>query len=166
MSDRPDAAAFLAAEYPRLLRTAFLLTGDGGTAQDLTQETAVRLLANWRSVRRADNPHAYARKVMLNVHLRGKRRAWHGEIPTGRLPDEAARSAYAGVDDRDMVMRALAQLPERQRAAVVLRHHEGLSEAETAALLGCSVGNVKSLTSRGASALRAALDDKDLCHDR
>jgi RNA polymerase sigma-70 factor (sigma-E family) len=148
---------FVTGQQPALLRAAYLLTGSSPAAQDLVQETLVRVLVQWRRVERADAPEAYARRIMLNVFLGGRRRAWVGELPHGELPETATASAYDGVDARDALRRALLAMPARQRAAVVLRHYEDRTEAETAALMGCSVGNVKALTSRGLVALRAAL---------
>lgn len=150
---------FLAAQHAALQRAAYLLTGDRAAGQDLVQETLVRVLLHWRRVERADAPEAYLRRVMLNVFLGGRRRAWHGELPHAEPPDRPARSAYDGVDARDELRRALLAMPPRQRAAVVLRHYEDRSEAETAALMGCSTGNVKALTSRGLVTLRTALAD-------
>lgn len=93
--------------------------------------------------------------MLLNVFLRGRQRSWHTEIPHGLLPERPQDSPYAAVDLQDAVCRTLLTLPARQRAAVVLRHYEDRSEAETAHLMGCSVGTVKSLTSRGLKTLRS-----------
>jgi RNA polymerase sigma-70 factor (sigma-E family) len=150
---------FVCGQQPALLRAAYLLTGDRSAAQDLVQETLVRVLMHWRRVERADAPEAYVRRVLLNIFLAGRRRAWHGEQPQAALPDLASRPAYDGVESRDLLRRALLAMPPRQRAAVVLRHYEDRTEAETAALMGCSVGNVKALTSRGLAGLRAALTE-------
>jgi RNA polymerase sigma-70 factor (sigma-E family) len=163
----PAFVAFVTAQQASWLRAAFLLTGDRTTAQDLAQETAVRVLLSWRKVEAADDPVAYARRTMLNLFLRGRQRRWHGEVPHEVLPETSVPSAYAAVDDRDQLRRALSALPPRQRAAVVLRQVERLTEAEVAVVLGCSIGNVKSLTSRGLAALRAALtSERETSHDR
>lgn len=155
-----DAERFLVHEHPGLSRAAYLLTGDPSAAQDLVQETAVRVLLQWSRVARAQSPAAYTRRIMLNAFLGRRRRAWRREVPGDALPEPAPGDPpYAALDDRDVLRRALLQLPARQRAAVVLRHYEDRSEVETAQLMGCSVGNVKALTSRGLSALRAALSD-------
>ena len=153
-------AEFLVQQQTGLLHAAYLLTGDSTRAQDLVQETVVRLLVAWRRVERADRPEAYAQRVLLNTFLSGRRRRWRGELPHGELPETASTSGYAAVEDHDELRRALLSLPARQRAAVVLRHHQDLSEARTAELLGCSVGTVKSLTSRGLAALRLALAEE------
>lgn len=155
-------AAFLGRQQTALLRPAFLLTGDSPRAQDLVQETLVRVLVGWRQVAGADVPEAYVQRVMLRTFLAGRRRRWYGEVPYADPPETAGPSVYAVVDDHEVLRRALLALPVRQRAAVVLRHYEDLSEARTAQLLDCSVGNVKSLTSRGLAALRATLTEEAL----
>lgn len=158
MSTLPvDFAEFAAARQSHLLRAAYLLTGDRDAAQDLAQETLVRLLMAWPRVRAADDPFAYSRRTMLNLYLRSRRRRWHGERPQEILPERPAPDDHARADQRDLLNRALATLPPRQRAAVVLRQFEDLSEAETAQVMRCSTGTVKSLTSRGLSALRRHL---------
>lgn len=158
MSSLPaDFAEFAAARQSHLLRAAYLLTGDRDAAQDLAQETLVRLLMAWPRVRAADDPFAYSRRTMLNLYLRSRRRRWHGERPQEILPETPAPDDHARADQRDLLNRALATLPPRQRAAVVLRQFEDLSEAETAHVMRCSTGTVKSLTSRGLAALRRHL---------
>ncbi len=152
-----ECERFLLGEHAALTRAAYLLTGDQSAAQDLVQETLVRVIVQWRRVARADQPAAYVHRMMLNAFLSGRRRSWHGELPHAILPDQATGSPYTAVDEQDVLRRALLTLSPRQRAAVVLRHYEDRSEADTAALMGCSVGTVKSLGSRGLAALRAAL---------
>ena len=153
-----DREQFVSGQQAALSRAAFLLTGDPVAAQDLVQEALVRVLVQWRKVERADVPEAYVRRILLHVFLSGRRRSWHREQPHAELPEIAGESAgYAAVDDLDALRRALLALPPRQRAAVVLRHYEDRSEAQTAELLGCSVGNVKALTSRGLATLRLSM---------
>lgn len=152
-----DPEQFVAAEQAALLRAAFLLTGSQDAAEDLVQETLIRVFVNWRRVSRADSPPAYVRRMLLSVFLRGRERSWHGEIPHGLLPELPGDAPYEAVDEQDAVRRALLTLPPRQRAAVVLRHYEDRSEADTASVMACSVGTVKSLTSRGLARLRDAL---------
>lgn len=151
-----DEEAFLSAQHAPLTRAAYLLTGDRTAAQDLVQETSIRLLMNWRKVSQSDVPEQYARRVLLNTFLAGRRRKWCQELPTANLPEKAA-ACGATVEDQDLLRRALLSLPPRQRAAVVLRHYEDRSESETALLMACSVGNVKALTSKGLASLRLAL---------
>jgi RNA polymerase sigma-70 factor (sigma-E family) len=141
-----------------MLRSAFLLCGSQTDAEDLAQDALVRVVQRWGRVSRSDDPVAYSNRILLNTFLSGRRRRWHGEVahaaPPER-PDDAVGGGYGAVDDRDVLRRALMGLPPRQRAAVVLRHYQQMSEADAAALMGCSVGTVKSLTSRGIAALRA-----------
>lgn len=152
--------AFVVAQYPALLRAAFLRTGQQASAQDLTQDALVKVIRKWRLVERADSPEAYARQVLVRLFVDGRRRRQAGEVVVADLADTASvGSAAEAVGDRDLLRRALAALPPRQRTAVVLRHYEQQSEAATAAAMGCSVGNVKSLTSRGLAALRTAMTD-------
>jgi RNA polymerase sigma-70 factor (sigma-E family) len=140
-----------------LFRAAFLLTGTQADAEDLTQEALVRVARRWNRVSAADDPVAYANRVLLNVFLSARARTWRGQTASAVLPETDAQSPYEQVDDRDVLRRAVGSLPPRQRAAVVLRHYEQRSEAETAHLMVCSVGTAKSLTSRGLSALRAQM---------
>lgn len=153
----PDRDTFVAARHGALVRAAYLLTGSQPDAEDLAQEALVRIVGRWRKVVRADDPVAYANRVLLNVFLSGRARRWRGEIPHAELPESEGDAGYRRVDDRDGLRRALLALPPRQRAAVVLRHYEQRSEADTATMLGCSVGTVKSLTSRGLATLRAEM---------
>ena len=163
----PDAALheFVRLSWPRLLRTAHLLCGDRGDAEDLTQAALVKVVRHWRRVERADDPYAYARAVLVNTAAsRWRRRRRYDELtaaertaPVATAPDPATEVVM-----RDAVRRALAELPPRTRAALVLRYFEDLTEAQTAAALGCSVGSVKSQVSRGLARLRDRLDDQDL----
>lgn len=156
-------ADFVARQHVVLLRAAYLLTGDATTAQDLVQETLVRVIVAWHRVQRADEPDAYARRILLTTFLAGQRRHGHREQAYGEPPEaETGPSPFAAVEDHDVLRRALMVLPVRQRTAVVLRHYEDLSEVQTAELLGCSVGTVKSLTSRGFAALRTTMSGRAL----
>lgn len=155
-----EREGFIRSQYAGLIRAAYLLTGEDAAAQDLVQETLVQVVVHWRKVAGAAVPAAYVRRILLNTFLAGRRRRWGRELPWAEPPEppEQAQDALDGVvADRDVLARALLTLPARQRAAVVLRFYDDQSEAQTAQLLGCSVGNVKSLTSRGLTALRAQL---------
>jgi len=140
-----------------LLRTAYLLTGDAHLAHDLLQTALVKTWTRWSSIRDEESGPAYVRAVMATTSVAWWRRRWRAEQPTGELPDAAGADAYDGVHHRDEIGRALAGLTPRQRAMVVLRFYEDLPEAEVAHVLGCSVGTVKSTTSRALASLRAAL---------
>ena len=156
-NDREDAfQQFVAIAWPRLLRTAFLLAGDRHTAEDLVQSTLERTYASWRRVSQADDPGAYVRRILVNQHVRGFRRKPR-EYLVDAVPEHAAEDGSGRLDDRSELLAALAGLPSRQRQAVVLRYWEDLSESQAAVAMGCSVGTVKSQTSKGVAKLRAVL---------
>lgn len=156
-SDGWDNASFVASQHTGLVRAALLLTADEASAQDLAQETVIKVLQHPRRVAAAADPVAYTRRIMLNLFLAGRRRRWSGEVAHAEPPQPGVDGAFGAVEDRDLLRRALRTLPPRQRAAVLLRHYEQRPEAEAAALMGCSVGNIKSLASRGMASLREAL---------
>ena len=141
-----------------LLRCAFLIVGDKGAAQDVVQIALVKVARRWTAVVGKGHPLPYARSAVVHTAISWRRRKWHGEVPNGALPDHVGADPMSAVDNRDRLRRALAQLPRRQRAAVVLRHYLDLDEAATAAALGCSVGTVKSQTAKGLARLRTSLD--------
>jgi RNA polymerase sigma-70 factor (sigma-E family) len=144
--------AFVAASGDRLLRTAYLLTRDHALAEDLLQTALTKSWSRWRRI--GGDPEPYVRRVLVNTYASWWRRRWNGERPTEVLPDVAADDPYEAHAERRDLWAALGRLPRRQRAAVVLRYYEGLTEAETAAVLDCSVGTVKSQTSRALAKLR------------
>lgn len=154
MADRAEFDGFVAARSSRLLRTAFLLTRDWSLAEDLLQTSLAKAWFAWP--RLDDDPEAYVRKILVNTYASWWRRRWRGETPTDELPERAQYDAIAGVDDRDEVWRALGELPRRQRAVLVLRYFEDLSEAQVAESLGISTGTVKSQTSKALARLRLA----------
>lgn len=153
--------AFVAGRWPRLMRTAFLLTGEQHAAEDLVQTTLEKVYVAWRRVVAADEPEAYVRRIMINTHARRYRRklreflAPRGEDAalTYEVADTGDRIAQA--DDRHTLLKALAALPARQREAVVLRYWEDLTETQTAEAMGCSIGAVKSNAAKGIAKLRA-----------
>lgn len=154
-----EQEAFLRSAHPGLVRAAYLLTGQDASGQDLVQETLVRVVLHWRKVSQADSPAAYAHRIMFNVFLGQRRRRWTREDPHPKPPEQEQDAGYTAVADWDLLTRALMTLPPRQRAAVVLRHYQDLSEAQTAQAMACSIGNVKALTSRGLAALRTRLEE-------
>lgn len=143
---------FVVGASPRLLRTAFLLTRDRGHAEDLVQTALARAWRAWRRVH--GDPEPYVRRIMVNTYATWWRRKWRAEQPTDVLPEPAGASPQADVDQRDWLWQALGRLPRRQRAVVVLRFYEDLTEAQTAHTLGVSVGTVKSQTNRALTRLR------------
>jgi len=146
---------FLAERGQRLLRTAIVLAGSRDAGEDLLQAALERLFRNWRKIR--GDPEGYLRRTLAHLATDGWRRRGRWRTSLGLL--RAADTGYqpdgtSNVDLRDQLVRILVQLPPRQRTAVVLRYWEELSEAETAEVMGCSVGAVKSATSRGLHRLR------------
>jgi RNA polymerase sigma-70 factor (sigma-E family) len=148
-----EFAAFVHGRGAALQRTAYLLTGDWALAEDLLQTALARSFLAWGRIRQED-PDGYVRKVKANTHARRWRRKWRGEAPTDVLPDQSRYDGHAGVDDRVTLAQALRHLPPRQRAVIVLRFHEDMTEAQVAAALGISVGTVKSQTSKALATLR------------
>jgi RNA polymerase sigma-70 factor (sigma-E family) len=156
-----EFSEYMAARQPGLLRTAYLLTGDRHTAEDLVQTALAKLYLSWDKVQRQDSLDGYVRRILVNEHNSLWRRAWKKrETTTSELPDQPAEPQQGGPDAE---LWALVQsLPRKQRAAVVLRYYEQMSEAETAAVLGVSVGTVKSQTSRALATLRTRVGDTEL----
>jgi RNA polymerase sigma-70 factor (sigma-E family) len=155
MSTDAEFAALFAGRAVALRRTAYLLCGDWQQAEDLTQTAFAKLYAAWPRLRDQGAAEAYLRRIVARAHVDETRRPWRRERPYGDLPDTAARAD--ATDDRVVLLAALARVPRRQRACLVLRYFADCSVEDTAAALGCSEGTVKSNTSRGLDALRAAL---------
>lgn len=148
---------FAQAASPRLLTLAWMLTSDGARAEDLVQEALTRVYVAWSRVR-TETASAYARRVLVNLHTETWRRT-RREVLAQEPPDRPATSHGEPGRHVDLV-RALQQLPQRERQAVVLRHYADLSERDAAETMACSVGTVKSLTSRGLVKLRDQLDSE------
>jgi RNA polymerase sigma-70 factor (sigma-E family) len=159
-----DFVEFAAASREWLRRTAYVLCGDWHRASDITQEALIRVYVAWPRLENKGGLAAYARRAVVSVVIDQSRQRSSTEVPA--MAAEAAPVApdLAGeVADRQAVRQALARLPQRRRACVVLRYFEELSVAEVAALLGISEGTVKSQTSRGLASLRTMLEDE--AHD-
>lgn len=159
---RADFESWMTARQGRLLRTAYLLTGDVHAAEDLVQTALAKLYLAWDRVAASPAIDAYARKVLVNEHTSTWRRLWrHREVVTDTSAHEVPVTGeqYDGVPAA--LWDAVRALPERQRAVVVLRYYEQLSERETAEVLGVTVGTVKSQASRALDTLRAHLGDRD-----
>ena len=157
MASDDEFAEFVAGALPGLLRFGHVLTGDPRAAEDLVQTALGRSLRAWR-LRRIDDPRAFVRKVMVNSyaswHRRHGGREWVTADPAGHgFADDHARQ----FDDRDVVWRALRVLPPGQRAVIVLRYYEDLSEAQIAAVMGTSAGTVKSQAARALKRLAGVL---------
>ena len=151
-----DFADFVRQRSAPMLRTAWLLTGgDWALAEDLAQAAFSQVWRHWTRVSVMEAPASYAHKVMLNTFLSWRRRRWTAEISTERfVVSPATTGGFSRVDTREILRHALQQLPARQRAVITLRYFEGRSEAETAAIMGCSAGTVKSQASRALAKLR------------
>jgi RNA polymerase sigma-70 factor (sigma-E family) len=151
---------FVAQRSTRLLRTAFLLCGDRGDAEDLLQGALMRVAPRWDRARLA--PDAYTHRVLLNLvrdrHRRAGRRVSEQPLDAHE-PDAQVVDHAPSVTERDAILRAVAQLPQRQREVVILRFFADLSVSETAAAIGSSAGTVKTHTSRALSTLRGSLTD-------
>jgi RNA polymerase sigma-70 factor (sigma-E family) len=165
---------FVAEVTDGLLRTAYLVTGDAGHAEDLVQECLFKVARRWSRVVAMESPCAYARRVLVNLALDGSKRRsrQRDELEAQRRPggppplaSEISWGAFATVDERIELIRALGELPPRQRAALVLRYFDDLSEAEVASTLGCSVGTVKSTTSRALEKMRALVPERGTAPD-
>lgn len=153
-----DFTDYVRAGERRHKRLAFLLTGDLDEADDLLQSAYAKVYPRWERIQAYDAPDAYLRKVMVTLRTSWWRRHRNRERTTDTLPElGGVPDAAADVAGTQTMVAALRRLPERQRAAVVLRHWCDLSEAETADVMGCSVGTVKSSTSKGLAHLRTAL---------
>ena len=149
-------AQFVAARERALQRTAWLLTGDWALAEDLVQTALVRAWPRWERIRHRDDPEIYVRRVMLNTWSTWTRRRWRGEKPAADVPEHAAAGDLAAeVTVRLAVRSALLSLSPRQRAVLVLRVYDDLSEAQVAEVLDCPAGTVKSTMSRALAQLRA-----------
>lgn len=144
-----------------LARYAVMLTGDQHTAQDLVQETMVRVQLNWRRVARAEAPERYVKRMMINQYIDWRRGSWLRRV---FLRPDADESIAAPVDhteraaDRDVIWHVLATLPRQQRAALVLRYYEDLPDAEIADMLGCTVGTARGYISKALTRLRESAD--------
>ncbi|HEY3736595.1 MAG TPA: SigE family RNA polymerase sigma factor [Jatrophihabitans sp.] len=157
MTEGREFTAFVRANTSALLRTAYLLTGSAGAAEELVQDTLSRLYPKWSKVEAADAPLAYVRRSLANNFVNSRRRMSSHELVVEFLPERAdGIDANGALDDRDEIWRLLVTLTERQRAAIVLRYFHDLPDEEIAESLGCRVGTVRSAISRGLAALRSA----------
>jgi RNA polymerase sigma-70 factor (sigma-E family) len=148
-------AQFVQARERALQRTAYLLTGDWALAEDLVQTALARAWPRWERIQRRDDPEIYVRRVMVNTWTTWSRRRWRGERPSAAVPDSAASGDVAEeVTARIGLREALGSLTPRQRAVLVLRVYDDLSEAQVADVLNCAVGTVKATMSQALAKLR------------
>lgn len=161
---------FAATRLPALLRYAYMLCGDRELARDITQEVLTRALVKWRRIERLDRPDAYVRTMLTNEYLSLRRRksvatvALTYEALDGPAAPRAADPAHALGDRADLWQR-LAGLPRRQRAVVVLRYYEDLSDAEIADALGCRPSTVRAYATRALATLRVGLTEQPSRHE-
>jgi len=160
---RRDAEAFadfVAARSGALHRAAYLMVGDAQLAQDLVQEALTKTYVAWPRLRDPRNAEAYCRKAITTTAISWfRRKGWNNERPTETLPEGGSLGHAEAVADRTAIWEALQTLAPRQRAALVLRYYEDLTEAQTAEAMGCAVGTVKSQVSAALTKLRERLGD-------
>jgi RNA polymerase sigma-70 factor (sigma-E family) len=157
-TDADDFGQFMASRWPGLVRLAYGLTGDRWLAEDLAQGALASAYAAWWRVRRADDPDAYVRRILINAcnsRFRRGRAAENSRAMT-ELPDTGLADPSDIVGERAALVAAVRQLPPRQRAIVVLRYLEDLTDAQVAVVLGCSTGTVRSQASRALAKLRGS----------
>lgn len=154
---------FVAATWNRMVRYAHALTGSRGDAEDAVQTAYAKVYSHWRRIERADHPDAYVRRMVTNEVTNGWRRRWrHVERSTDELPELSSPSHDDSVVTAELLWQLLQRLSPRQRAVIVLRYYEDLSEREIAETLGISTGTVKSRASKAMQALRAHIDYCDV----
>jgi RNA polymerase sigma-70 factor (sigma-E family) len=157
---------FVETRSPGLLRTAYLLTGDRGLAEDAVQATLGRVYVSWDRIRALEAADAYTRRALVREVSSWRRRRRVTHVLTAQVPERPTSSTPDASEDRDEIRNALLRLPPRQRAVVVLRYFDDLAEADVASLLGISTGAVKQHTSRALARLRAVLNDESTAIDR
>ncbi len=151
-AEKPEFDDFVAARSTALLRTAYLLTHDHALAEDLLQTALTRSWFAWNRI--SGHPEAYVRKVLVNTFASSWRRRWNGELATAELPERDIVDAADAISTEHDLWAAMGRLPRRQRAVIVLRYFEDLTEVQTADALRCSVGTVKSQASKALAKLR------------
>jgi RNA polymerase sigma-70 factor (sigma-E family) len=157
MNTGQDFVDFVAARWESLYRLAYLLTASPTAAEDMLQTTLEKAYVSWARISRMEYPEAYVRRMLANAVVASSRRAWLREVPSGRMPESAGEPVEIGVLDRSLLWPLVCALPARQRAVVVLRYYEDLSEVQISEVLGCAPGTVKSQASAAMKALRRAL---------
>jgi RNA polymerase sigma-70 factor (sigma-E family) len=155
MRDNEEFASFVHAHADSLFTTAYLLTGSPGRAEELLQDTLTRLYPRWARVTAADSPTAYVRRSLVNGYITASRKRSTRDLSLSNLPvNSDGRDLAEEVVDRQLVWQLLRTLPDRQRAALVLRYFHDQPDAEISEALGCRVSTVRSLISRGVAAMR------------
>jgi RNA polymerase sigma-70 factor (sigma-E family) len=161
-TDEEQYTEYVTARLPALRRIAFLLCGDSHRADDIVQNAITRLYVHWRKARVADNIDAYVRTIVVRTFLNEQRTGWLSKVRLVAETPERASQTGPDMETTQVLHAALARVPPKQRAVLVLRFLYDLSVAEVAGMLGCSTGNVKSQTSHGLESLRKQLGDQTL----
>ena len=158
-TDDEDFVAFVTARWASLYRLAWLLTGGHDSAEDELQVALEKSYVKWGRIRRMVAPEAYVRRVLANTAISQSRRSFlHHEVVRPELPERVGASFEDGSDSRSLLWPLVCALPPRQRAVVVLRFYEDLTEAQVAQVLGCSIGTVKSQGHDAMRSLRRGVD--------
>ncbi len=152
MSGKQGFDEFVATRSVRLMRTARLLTRNWATAEDLVQDAMTKAWFAWSRVE--GDPEAYVRRIIVTTYISHSRRLWRNELPSDDLPEHAGADPYGRSDSRLTMLDALDRLPPRQRAVIVLRYYEDLSDTQISAVMHCSVGTVKSQAAKALAKLR------------
>lgn len=148
---------YFSSRLDSLRRTAYLMCGDWHTADDVVSVAVLKVYQSWRRISRMDNVDAYVRRAVINAWLDERRRPWRRERSVPELPADVKPADDRLVDDRLSIVKHLEALPPRRRAVIVLRYYCDLSVEDTAQVLECSAGTVKSQTARALETLRAAM---------
>lgn len=148
---------FVTARWHTLVRSAYLITGDHGNAEDLVQAALEKVHRRWGRIQNRDAPEIYVRRAMVNQAISWRRKRRIHEVALSPAHETAAPDDYAAYESRDALWKAMATLPPRTRVVLILRYFDDLSEQEAARVMDCSVGSVKSQTSRGLARLRELL---------
>ena len=157
-NDWATFAEYVSARSAALHRVAYLIVGDVGLAQDLVQEALIRTFVAWSRLHHAANAEAYTRRAITTIAIDwSRRKGWSAERTTDHPPDTPAPGHADRIDEHTWIGQCLRRLTVRQRVAIVLRYYEDLTEAQTAAAMGCRVGTVKSTVSTGMARLRDLL---------
>ena len=153
MSTEQDFVEFVAARWASLYRLAYLLTASPTAAEDLLQTTFEKAYASWPRISRMAFPEAYMRRMLTNALVSSRRRAWLREVSSDSIPDVPVDTVDVGVLDRSLLWPLVCALPVRQRAVIVLRYYEDLTEAQIAGVLGCAPRTAKSQAAAAIAAL-------------
>jgi RNA polymerase sigma-70 factor (sigma-E family) len=158
-ADEREYTEYVTARLPALRRLAYVLSGDADRADDLVQQTIMALFVRWPKIRTVAHLDRYVRSMLVNNFINERRLAW-AKVRLLRQPPERVAPVDHGIEERSVVRAALANVPRRQQAVLVLRFIYDLPVAEVAEILGCSEGTVKSQTSHGLTSLRKLLGEQ------